>query len=107
MFRAVACALLFAACATDTPTGIDTSTLTCPPTSTLSYESYGKPAFEQYCLSCHAAKQSPRFNTVEEIRAKRSAILHAAVATTQMPDGADMPIEERRLLGEWLTCGAP
>jgi mono/diheme cytochrome c family protein len=107
MFRAAACALIFAACATDSSTGIDTSTLTCPPDSTLSYETYGKLVFEQHCLSCHATKEKPRLNTVEEIRANRNAILGAAVGSTRMPASDDMPLQARELLGEWLVCGAP
>lgn len=107
MFRIAAYALILAACATDASTGIDTATLTCPPDSTLNYETYGKPVFEQHCLSCHAAKESPRFNTVLEIRANRKAILDSAVGSTRMPAGDDMPLPERELLGEWLACGAP
>lgn len=107
MFRAAACALIFAACATDASTGIDTSTLTCPPDSTLSYETYGKLTIEANCLSCHATKERPRLNTVEEIRANRSAILSAAVGSTRMPASSDMPLPDRELLGEWLVCGAP
>jgi len=108
MFRAAAaCALIFAACATDSSTGIDTSTLTCPPDSTLRYETYGKIAMEQHCLSCHATKEKPRLNTVEEIRANRNAILDAAVGSTRMPASDDMPLPDRELLGEWLACGAP
>jgi uncharacterized membrane protein len=102
-----ACNLIFAACATDLSTGIDTSTLTCPTDSTLSYETYGKVAIEQHCLSCHATKEKPRLNTLEEIRANRSAILGAAVGSTRMPAGNDMPLPDRELLGEWLACGAP
>ena len=107
MFRAATFALIFAACATDSSTGIDTSTLTCPPDSTLSYETYGKLTIEQHCLSCHATKEKPQLNTVDEIRANRNAILSAAVATTRMPASNDMPLQERELLGEWLVCGAP
>jgi uncharacterized membrane protein len=107
MFRAAAFALIFTACATDASTGIDTSTLTCPPDSTLSYETYGKLTIEQHCLSCHATKEKPRLNTVDDIRVNRNAILHAAVGTTRMPAGDDMPLQERELLGEWLACGAP
>ena len=107
MFRTAACVLILAACATDSSTGIDTSTLTCPPESTLRYETYGKLAIEQNCLSCHATKEKPRLNTVEEIRANRHAILGAAVGSTRMPEDSDMPLQDRELLGEWLACGAP
>ena len=107
MFRAAACAFIIAACATNSSTGIDTSTLTCPPDSALRYETYGKLVFEQHCLSCHATKEKPRFNAVEEIRANRNAILSATVASTRMPADGDMQLQEREVLGEWLVCGAP
>jgi uncharacterized membrane protein len=107
MFRAATYGLIFAACATDSSTGIDTSTLTCPPDSTLRYETYGKIAIETHCLSCHATKDKPRLNTVEEIRVNRNAILGAAVGSTRMPASDDMLLQDRELLGEWLACGAP
>lgn len=107
MFRCAIIAIALAACATDSSTGIDTSTLTCPPDSTLRYENFGQLAIEQHCLSCHAGKESPRLGTVEEIRTHKSAILNAAVASTSMPKGDDMLLEEREMLGEWLACGAP
>ncbi|MEO8704315.1 MAG: hypothetical protein ABI867_29950 [Kofleriaceae bacterium] len=59
------------------------------------------------CISCHNGKESPRLGTVEEVRAASSRIMEAAVATTAMPDGTDMDLAERELLGEWLACGAP
>src|SRR5687767_10116976 len=107
MFRFAAICFLFAACAADSSTGIDTAALTCPPDSTLTYETYGQVAIQEHCLSCHAGKESPRLGTVEEIRANKAAIMREAVATTSMPDSGGMLLDERELLGEWLACGAP
>lgn len=108
MIRLAMISCILAACAGGDPsTGIDTSTLSCPPTSTLTYEDFGQPMIADNCLSCHAGKESPRLDSVEQIRANKSAIMQAAVATTSMPDSSDMVLEERQLLGEWLACGAP
>jgi hypothetical protein len=88
-------------------TGIDVSTLACPPESTLTYESYGQLVIEEQCLGCHAGNESPRLDSVEAIRANKNAILREAIASTAMPEGGDMTIEERQTLGEWLACDAP
>jgi uncharacterized membrane protein len=103
-----ATSMLFAACTGGaSSTGIDTSSLECPPESTLTYETYGQLVIEDNCLACHAGKENPRLDTVEQIRANKGAILREAVATTAMPDSGDMTLEERQALGEWLACGAP
>jgi hypothetical protein len=108
MIRRIAILLLFAACSGgSSSTGIDVSSITCPPDSTLTYESYGQLVIEEHCLACHAGKESPRLGTVEEIRANKNSILREAVASTAMPDNSDMTLEERQVLGEWLACGAP
>lgn len=106
MFRAVLLCVLIAGCSGASSTGIDVSTLTCPPDSTLTYENFGQPLFENRCLSCHDRKR-PILETVDQILANRDSILQEAVATTSMPQNEDMPLEERELLGEWLACGAP
>jgi uncharacterized membrane protein len=107
MFRVIALSCVFAACTSDSSTGIDVATIECPPDSTLSYESFGQLAIQDHCLACHAGKENPRLGTVEEVRANKSAILHQAVGSTNMPEGGGMTLEERQLLGEWLACGAP
>lgn len=108
MIRFAMISCLLAACAGgDTSTGIDTSTLSCPPESTLTYEDFGQTMIADNCLSCHAGKASPRLDSVEQIRANKTAIMRAAVGSTSMPDNGDMVLEERQLLGEWLACGAP
>ncbi len=108
MIRVAMMSCILAACAGgDTSTGIDTSALSCPPESTLTYEDFGQPMMADNCLSCHAGKERPRLDSVEQIRANTNAIMLEAVETTNMPDSSSMVLEERQLLGEWLACGAP
>ena len=99
--------LVTGACTSASSTGIDISTLECPPDSTLTYESFGAPTIEYHCLSCHATKERPTLVTLDQIRANKQAILSEAVATTSMPADSDMLLDDRQALGEWLACGAP
>ena len=96
---------LFAACASGaSSTGI--SDVSCPPSSTLTYANFGKDMITSECMSCHST-QSPKLGTQAQIQAQTSRILDAAVYTDAMPRNADMTVEQRQLLGEWLACGAP
>jgi hypothetical protein len=104
-----ACLALFG-CGSDGPGGSTGSV--CPTSSALNYESFGQTFMATHCLSCHASKESPPFNTVEQIRARASDIDRAAAAgpsatNTYMPEDGSVPLEERQKLGEWLACGAP
>jgi hypothetical protein len=95
--------------------GGDATGSTCPSNSTLTYDSFGKNFFQTNCLRCHSStskKQSPTFDTVEAIRARRADIDKEAAAgpnsvNDDMPDDGDISEAERRKLGEWLACGAP
>lgn len=87
---------------------------TCPTDSTLTYETFGQAFFATNCLSCHASAgpESPKYDTVEQIRANaddidRQAASGPAATNTIMPEGASVATEERKKLGEWLACGAP
>ncbi len=88
---------------------------TCPQGSTLTYESFGQSFMKSYCLSCHSnagRKQSPLFETVEQIRARKTDIDRLAASgpnatNEEMPDEGSCPTAERKKLGEWLACGAP
>ena len=60
-----------------------------------------------YCLSCHASKESPRLSTQAQVQAAATRILDEAVYTTARPEGRGISVAERELLGEWLACGAP
>lgn len=83
----------------------------CPTNSTLTYENFGKAFFQANCLECHASKESPPFNTQEQIQAAKDDIDRAAASgpnatNTYMPDDGDVSDADRKKLGEWLACGA-
>jgi len=87
---------------------------TCPTGSTLTYANFGQAFMQNNCLACHSASgpESPKFDTLAEIRDKSGDIDRAAAAgpkavNTYMPDGRSVDEAERRKLGEWLACGAP
>jgi hypothetical protein len=105
-------ALLAAGCGEDGPGGATGST--CPSDSTLTYESFGQAFMQTKCLVCHGktGPQSPKFDTVEQIRAAAGDIDRAAAAgpngvNTFMPEDGSVSEADRRKLGEWLACGAP
>lgn len=85
---------------------------TCPTTSTLTYDTFGRQFFAAYCDRCHAAGTRPTYTTLAQIRADSTAIDGAAAAgasavNTTMPESGAAPTEaQRRQLGEWLACGA-
>jgi mono/diheme cytochrome c family protein len=92
----------------------DSTGSTCPTTQTLTYANFGQKFMQDHCLACHSANgpQSPKFDTVDEIRANKDDIDKSAAAgpkgvNTYMPDGSSVDESERRKLGEWLACGAP
>ena len=108
MIRAVLFATLVIACtSSDTSTGITTADLSCPSDSTLTYQSFGSVFLSENCLSCHASKQTPTLTTQVAVQANKAAIIGAAVTSSAMPRDGSLSTEERQLLGEWLTCGAP
>jgi len=107
MIRAVLLVAPVLAWTSSDATGIAASDLTCPSGSTLTYESFGAAVLSDNCLSCHATKQSPALTTQAAVQANRTAIISAAVTSSRMPQNGSLAIEERQLLGEWLTCGAP
>ena len=110
----LALVLLVAAGITACGSGLGDSTgSTCPSDSALTYANFGQAFMQSHCLSCHSASgpQSPKFDTVEQIRANSSDIDRAAAAgpkavNTFMPEGSSVAEAERRKLGEWLVCGA-
>ncbi len=102
-------AALSACNGTGDPTGA-----TCPPNSTLTYETFGKAFFAANCDACHGAggDTQPRLSSQETIRRQKDDVDKAAAkgpnaTNTYMPDGRSVDDEERRKLGEWLACGAP
>lgn len=107
MYRMAPLLFVIGACTGASSTGIDTSTIQCPPNSTLTYDNFAQLVIQDNCLSCHASRDKPTLATVDQVRANKQLILNAAVASTQMPKGGNMLLDERQMLGEWLACGAP
>ncbi|MBX3158771.1 MAG: hypothetical protein KF773_22580 [Deltaproteobacteria bacterium] len=101
------CLGLAAGACTDDSSGITSEEVVCPPASTLNYNNFGQAFVTTHCLSCHAAKERPLLGSQAAVTANRAAIIREAVISTRMPEDADMAIEDRRQLGEWLACGAP
>jgi uncharacterized membrane protein len=92
----------------------DATGSTCPTDSALTYENFGQAFMQAHCLACHAARgpESPKFDTIEQIRAKAGDIDKAAASgpkgtNTFMPESGSVDTAERQKLGEWLACGAP
>jgi len=87
---------------------------TCPTDSTLTYADFGQVFFQTHCLACHGSRgpESPKFDSVAEIRANAADIDKEAAAgpnavNTVMPESGSVDEAERRKLGEWLACAAP
>ena len=98
-------ALALAAC--DDSTGITAEEIACPTGSTLTYANYGQQVINDYCLSCHDTRESPRLGTQAQVQANANRIIEEAVYHSSMPEDRDMTNEQRIQLGQWLTCGAP
>lgn len=85
---------------------------TCPTTSTLTYDNFGRAFFANYCDRCHANGIRPSIANQAAIQSQRTSIDRESAAgpngvNTAMPENGARPTEdERRRLGEWLACGA-
>lgn len=97
---------------------------TCPPASTLTYQSFGQQFMTEYCVECHDSQKTGSerngatldhdFDTLIGVRSVSNHIDQAAGAgpdavNDQMPpEGEPQPsLEERQMLAEWIACGAP
>ncbi len=107
MIRTILLAALAIACTASTSTGITAADLTCPADSTLTYANFGAAFLSDNCLSCHTSKERPVLTTQAAVQANKATIIDVAVTSSRMPAQGSIAIEERQLLGEWLTCGAP
>ena len=86
-------------------------------TSYLSYDNFGEPFVLDWCRGCHSSavpagmrQKAPvaiNFDTLEDVRNRRERILvRAGSLTATMPPAGGPTEEERKLLAEWLACGA-
>jgi hypothetical protein len=113
---------LLAACSEEPLFGPPTGSV-CPPGSTLTYETFGKPFMEGYCTRCHDSKLegaerkgATSFHDFDSLFGIKAVSKHidltsaagpAATNTSMPPNGATPTLEERRQLGEWIACGMP
>ena len=123
MRRALLVLVLLAGCEQDEPLFGPPTEAECPPASTLTYESFGKPFMEAYCTRCHSSELvgedrngAPSFHDFDTIYGIRVVSDHidettaagpAAVNDSMPPDGDRPSLEERELLGQWIACGMP
>lgn len=97
--------LFLCACTSAESTGLTSENVTCD--SSLTYANFGENFISTNCLSCHASKERPTLSTQAQVQAASSEILQEAVYTTAMPEDSDLALADRKLLGQWLKCGAP
>jgi uncharacterized membrane protein len=96
----------------------------CPPSSTLTYENFGKAFMEQYCVQCHDSAKTgadregaPSFHDFDTLFGIRAVSNHidettasgpAATNTGMPPEDEPQPsLAERQMLGEWIACDMP
>jgi uncharacterized membrane protein len=110
-------------CSAESVLGPPTET-ECPPTSTLTYENFGRQFMEDYCTDCHSttkvgdarngATKDHDFDMLAGIRGQAmhidqtAGIGPAAENRNMPPSDEDQPTDdERRQLAEWISCNAP
>lgn len=95
----------------------------CPDDSTLTWDSFGKSFTQTYCIRCHsttltgsARQGAPSDHNFDSAALVREELEHTDEQAAAGPDAINtaMPLDspkpteaERRMLGEWLACGAP
>lgn len=86
----------------------------------LTYEAFGQPFMESYCVRCHSSELEGTarngapgghdFDTLAGILLVADHVDQLAAAgpdsenTVMPPDGDKPSLEERRMLGQWLAC---
>ena len=96
---------------------------TCPQGSALTYQTFGKPFMEKYCLGCHHSDLmgadrhgAPTFHDFDTLSGIKSVSEHIDQTTAAgpasinhgMPQTDPKPTDaERHQLGEWIACGMP
>jgi hypothetical protein len=95
----------------------------CPPTSTLTYNNFGKGFMESFCVKCHDSNKmgdqrqgAPSFHDFDTLFGIKAVSNHIDETTASGPAGTNdsMPntnpkptLEQRQQLGEWIACGMP
>jgi len=85
--------------------------------SYLTYENFGEPFVANWCRGCHSAglpanmrQMAPtaaNFDTHDEVLAWSDGIVSKAGGDpASMPPAGGPSDDERKLLAEWITCGA-
>lgn len=96
---------------------------TCPPSSTLTYNNFGKPFMDAYCNRCHSSELTgeerqgaPSFHDFDSLFGIKAVSDHidqttaagpAATNDGMPPNGPFPTLDERKQLGEWIACGMP
>lgn len=85
--------------------------------SYLRYDNFGSPFIINWCRACHSAdappdmrQQAPADINLDSLSEIRRWSLQIRVTTgegSSMPPAGGPSAEERRMLVEWLGCGAP
>ena len=90
----------------------------CPPDNTIDGISFGAPFMLNWCNGCHGsgipeaerqgAPLGVDFDNLDDVREHADRIwARAGDGNDTMPPTPGPSEEERRMLGEWLACGAP
>jgi hypothetical protein len=106
--------LALAACGTDEAPPVDPACVESP----LTYRSFGEPFLLDWCRGCHSSGLSEAnrqgaplgidFDDVDRVREHLPRIaVRATGAAPTMPASGGPSDEERALLAEWISCGAP
>jgi hypothetical protein len=92
--------------------------LECPAGTTLTYQNFGAAFMLEHCAMCHAstlsgadrhgAPEGVDLDSREGVAIWRGGVLsQAAGLGAKMPPAGSVTAAEKKLLTEWLQCGAP
>lgn len=115
---ALIAALALAGCGTDQDNGAEPPVADPCDASYLRYDNFGAPFTLDWCRGCHSTaipmtmrQKAPldvNFDTIDDIRHWQHQILVQATGSApKMPPAGGPATDERVLLSEWLSCGAP
>ena len=113
--RELALVLILSACGGAAP---KEAAAGCPPDSYLDYRNFGAPFLRSWCTGCHSSELTGDARAGApigvDLDTRAGALAHldgikrrAAVELPTMPPRGAPGADERALLNEWLSCGAP